>query len=82
MRLMYRLTFNKSDFIPPSDPNLRIEMAIDCDGAKCGLAIPDENGSLDDLPPHYHLVESQIGAWTRSYPFGGMLPRDHYKSSH
>jgi hypothetical protein len=82
MRLMHRLTFKKSDFISPSDPILRIETAIDCDGAECGLAIPDEDGSLNDLPPHYHLVESQTGAWTRSYPFGGSLPRDHHESSH
>lgn len=82
MRRIYRLTFNKSDLIPPSDPTLRIEAAIDCDGSECGLAIPDEDGSLDDLPPHYHLVESQMGAGKRSYAFGGPLPEDHYKSSY
>ena len=75
------LIFKKSDFIPPSDPKLRIEPAIDCDGS-CGRALHNEDGSLVDLPPHYHLVESQVGAWTRSYAFGGPLPEDYYESSH
>jgi hypothetical protein len=76
------LTFSKSQFISPADPVLRIESAIDCDGSECGLGVPDEDGNLDDLNPHYHLVESQTGAWTRSYPFGGPLPEVHYESSH
>lgn len=79
---MYRLTFNKSDFISPSDPTLRIESAIDCDGSECGRAVHNDDGSLVDLPPHYHLVESQVGAWTRNYAFGGQLPDDIYESSH
>ena len=76
------LVFSKSQFISPTDPILRIEMAIDCDGSECGIGVPNEDGSLDDLPPHFHLVESQAGAWTRSYALGGSLPEDHYESSH
>jgi hypothetical protein len=76
------LLFSKSQFISPSDPFLRIETAADCDGSECCLAVPDENGLLDELPPHYHLVESQTGAWERSFAIGGPIPEDHYESSH
>jgi hypothetical protein len=76
------LVFSRSQFISPSDPILRIDTAIGCDGSECGLALPNEDGSLDDLPPHYHLVESQMGAGTRSYPLGGPIPEVHYETSH
>jgi hypothetical protein len=79
---MFKISFPKSQFIPPTNPNLRIESAIDCDGSECGRAVPNEDGSLIDLPPHYHLVESEPGAWTRSYAFGGDLPEDQYEPSH
>jgi hypothetical protein len=83
LRAMNRfLCFPKSQLISPTNPTLRIEPAIDCDGSECGIAFPDEDGSLPDLPPHYHMVESQPGAWTRLYPLGGHLPESHYESSH
>jgi len=71
---MIKLSFTKSDFISPSDPILRIEPAINCDGSECGCPVYDEKGELEDLPPHFHLVESEDGAWTRRYPLGGLLP--------
>ena len=71
---MLKLSFTKSDLISPSDPNLRIEPAIDCDGSECGCAVYDEQGQLEDLPPHFHLVESERGAWTRRYVYLGSLP--------
>jgi hypothetical protein len=67
---MYKLHFHKSDFISPMNPSLRIEVAIDCDGSECGSAIHDESGQLEDLSPHFHLIESEIGAWTRKYAVG------------
>jgi hypothetical protein len=76
------LCIQKSQLISPTDPILRIESAIDCDGSECGLAFPDEDGSLPGLPPHYHLIESQAGAWTRRYPLGGALAESHYEPSH
>lgn len=76
------LCIPKSQFISPTDPHLHIESAIDCDGSECGIAFPNEDGSLPDLPPHYHLIESQAGAWTRRYPLGGDLPESQYESSH
>lgn len=59
---------SKSDLIPPSDPNSRIEDAIGCDGTECGLPVLNGDGSLDDVQPHWHLIESQPGAWKRRYP--------------
>ena len=80
---MHRLLLiPRSQFISPSDPTLRIETAVDCDGSECGLGVPDEDGSLTDLPPHYHLIESQAGAGTRIYPLGGELPESLYEASH
>jgi hypothetical protein len=70
---MFRISIPKSQFISPSDPALRIEQAIDCDGSECGCALFEEDGYPIDLPPHYHLVESENGAWIRRYPFGGSL---------
>lgn len=71
---MFKLYWSKSELTPPEDPNLRIEAAIDCDGSACGCAFHDEEGELENLPPHFHLVESQDGAWTRRYAFGEKLP--------
>lgn len=73
---MFTLSFAKSEFISPSSPNLRIEPAIDCDGSECGCAVYDEEGELENLPPHFHLVESEQGAWTRRYAFGERLPSE------
>jgi hypothetical protein len=67
---MFRLSFPKSEFIPPANPNVRIEMALGCDGEECGYAIHDEDGQLEDPPPHFHLIESEMGAGTRKYVVG------------
>jgi hypothetical protein len=79
-QLMYRPTFKKSDFTPPSDPVLRIERANGCDGSECLLASFYVDGSPTEVQPHCHLIESQIGAWERPYPIEGPLPGDHYDS--
>lgn len=79
---MFKISFPKSQFISPTNPVLRIEASIDCDGSECGVGVFDENGSLLELPPHFHLIESGDGAWTRLYPVGGALPESLYESSH
>ncbi len=72
---MFKLSFSKSQLISPANPLVRIEHAIDCDGSECGHAFFDDDGNLADLPPHYHLVESESGAGDRAYGLGGELPR-------
>lgn len=79
---MNRFAIPKALFISPKNPVLKIEIAIDCDGAECDASFHDEDGSLIDLPPHFHLVESESGAWTRKYAVGGPLPNLHFESSH
>lgn len=76
MPCMFKISFLRSNFIPPTEPVLRFETAINSDGGECGIGVPDENGGLDLLPPHFHLVESQQDAWTRYYAVGGALPSD------
>ncbi len=79
---MFKISFPKTQLISPTNPVLRIESAVDCDGSECGSGWADADGVLVDLPPHYHLVESEDGAWTRKYAVGGSLPEDIYESSH
>ena len=71
---MFKISFPQSQFIPPTNPSTRIEAAVGCDGSECGASVLDDDGNPLDLHPHFHLVESQIGAWTRSYAIGGELP--------
>jgi hypothetical protein len=71
---MFKISFHQSDFISPANPSTRIEPAIGCDGSECGCAVLDHDGTPLDLPPHFHLVESQLGAWTRNYAIDGELP--------
>jgi hypothetical protein len=71
---MLRLSFPKLQLISPTNPVLRIEQAIDCDGSECGRTFFGEDGFPMDLPPHDHLVESQEGAGTRTFAVGGSLP--------
>ena len=33
------------------------EEALFCDGSECGSAVPLEDGSLELLPPHWHIIE-------------------------
>jgi hypothetical protein len=79
---MTNISFPHSQLISPTNPVLRIEPAIDCDGSECGIATFDTNGNLVGPPPHFHLVESEPGAWTRKWALGGALPKDQYESSH
>jgi hypothetical protein len=66
---MFKIGFQQSDLISPTEPSTRIEQAIDCDGSECGCFFCEADGTpVSDLPPHYHLVESQPGAGRRTYP--------------
>lgn len=70
--IMFKISFEQSDFIPPTDPLTRIESAIGCDGSECGLVTCIvEGASPVDILPHFHLVESEPGAWTRVLPIQG-----------
>lgn len=47
-----------------------IEDAPFCDGSECGLTVFSENGELDLLQPHWHLIEKGRApeAGPRIYP--------------
>jgi hypothetical protein len=58
-------------FLPnPTDPEIRIEEALECDGSLCGLgiALMSEDGECTTVPSHSHLIESQPGHAECSYP--------------
>jgi hypothetical protein len=71
---VFKVYIRQSDLNPPTEPSTRIESAVDCDGTVCGCAVLDSDGNTLDIPPHFHLVESQDGAGTRRYGIGGELP--------
>jgi hypothetical protein len=62
----------------------RIEEAADCDGSECLRAAFDEDGELEPLPPHYHLIATgrNPDAGPRCYAVGGPLPEFVYESDH
>jgi hypothetical protein len=78
---MFKVHFSKADFISPQNPNLRIEPAIDCDGTECGRASHEDDGGLAELPPHWHLIESEDGAKPHIYGLGSDLPNESYDCS-
>jgi hypothetical protein len=78
---MFKIHFSKADYISPRNPNLRIESTIDCDGTECGRASYEDDGSFVELPPHWHLIESEDGAGLHIYGFGGDLPNESYDRS-
>jgi len=63
---------------------IRIEVAVDCDGSDCGRALHDNQGELEPLPPHYHMIAfgRHPDAGPRCYGVGGELPEVVYESSH
>ena len=38
--------------------NIRLEEAIDCAGGACNSCVFDDDGKLENLPPHYPYVVS------------------------
>lgn len=72
-------SYSKASLRSPKNPFIRIEPAYDCDGSECRLATPDEEGSLEVLPPHFHLIEWEPDAQFRCYAVGGDLPEDVYE---
>jgi len=71
---VFKISFHQSDFISPTNPSTRIEPAIGCDGSACGCAVLDADGDTLEIPPHFHLVESQDRAGAQRYGIGGELP--------
>jgi hypothetical protein len=63
---------------------VRIEAAVDCDGSDCGRHWYDDEGELEQLPPHFHMIV--LGkipdAGPRCYAVAGELPENVYESSH
>ncbi|MCU1299103.1 MAG: hypothetical protein JWO91_3381 [Acidobacteriaceae bacterium] len=41
----------------PAVSRVRIEPAYDCDGSACHQPIFNEDGGLNHIEPHFHLVE-------------------------
>jgi hypothetical protein len=58
----------------PKEPFIRIEPAYDCDGSECLVAIPDDEGHMANLLPHFHLIEWELDAEFRCYAIAGDLP--------
>jgi hypothetical protein len=77
-----KISNSKASSRSPKDPFIRIDPAYDCDGFECRSAIPDEEGNLEVLPPHFHLIEWELDAEFRCYAVGGELPEDVYEPSH
>lgn len=76
-----KFSYAKVGLRSPKNPLIRIEPAYDCEGCECGLAFPDEEGSLPGLPPHFHLIEWEPDAEFRCYAVGGDLPKEVYEPS-
>ena len=45
--------------IAPATCSVRIEPAYDCDGSACHQPIFNEDGGLNHIEPHFHLVEGE-----------------------
>jgi hypothetical protein len=41
----------------PKNSGIQIEPAYDCDGSACHQPIFREDGTLNHVPPHSHLIE-------------------------
>jgi hypothetical protein len=57
----------------PKDPSIFIEPANDCDGSLCQQPIFNDDGGLNYIAPHFHLVEWESGR-RRCYPIAVCLP--------
>ena len=55
-------------------PAAAIEEALFCDGSKCGAVVFTEDGKLQLLHPHWHLIETGKlpDAGPRIYPIWGV----------
>ena len=63
---------------------MRIEPDLKCHGEICGRAVFSPTGELEDIPGHYHLVESGKNpeAGPRYHAVGDGLPELVYESDH
>jgi hypothetical protein len=75
------ISSSKASLRSPKNPFIRIELANDCNGSECLLAVPDEVGNFEILSPHFHLIEWEPDAEFRCYAVGGTLPEDIHEPS-
>jgi len=73
-----KITFPASALRDPGESQELIvgyEEALFCDGSECGSALPSEDGELELLPPHWHIVEQgkSPDAGPRIYPIWGCV---------
>jgi hypothetical protein len=73
---------NPKNLRSPKDPFTRIEPAYDCDGSECNRGIHDDDGTLIDLPPHFHMIETDPDGGYRCYAIDGNLPEEVFEPSH
>jgi hypothetical protein len=54
----------------PTEPEIRIEDALDCDGDRCGLDVETISYGEERtaVPPHSHMIESQLDHAEYIYP--------------
>jgi hypothetical protein len=70
---MIRIYFSAASLLDPGDSaNTFVgeEVAVSCDGSECGATVFSEDGELEILPPHWHIVERGTvpEAGPRRYP--------------
>jgi hypothetical protein len=68
-----KLTASAASFRDPAESAeivVATEEAAYCDGSECGAAAPGENGELELLAPHWHVLEKGRSpeAGPRCYP--------------
>lgn len=61
---------------PPADSEevfIGSEQAVYCDGSECGAAVFSDDGELELLPPHWHMIVrgKSPEAGPRHYPIWG-----------
>jgi hypothetical protein len=63
-------TASLRDPFESKDTPISLEEALFCDGSECGFTIFSEDGELELLRPHWHIVVKGIGpeAGPRLYP--------------
>lgn len=49
------------------------EEAVYCDGSECGATVPGDDGELELIPPHWHMIVrgKSPEAGPRTYPVWG-----------
>ena len=77
-----RMGINPRDLCSPRNPFTRIEPAFDCDGSECNRSFHDDDGNAIDLPPHFHIIETDPDGGHCCYAVSGDLPEEVFELSH